>query len=79
MIFSKEEELFPTVNSSDISATEDVNVKDEAGEGNQNGKRKLSDKEATKKVCCFCRFIYYLRIYFLVCSVSIFSFFSSEY
>ncbi|GMN59785.1 hypothetical protein TIFTF001_028878 [Ficus carica] len=49
MIFLKEEELFPTVNSSDISATEEVNAQDEAGEGNQNGKRKLSDNEATKK------------------------------
>ncbi|EXC24922.1 HIV Tat-specific factor 1-like protein [Morus notabilis] len=65
MTFLQEEEVFPTVNSSDISATEKVketvnlsnppakeeeeNGNNEAVEGKQNGKRKLDDKEATKK------------------------------
>lgn len=68
MTFLQEEEVFPTVNSFDISATEEVketvnlsnppakeeeNGNNEAVEGKQNGKRKLDDMEATKKVYCF--------------------------
>lgn len=68
MTFLQEEEVFPTVNLSDIpsseelnatfnlsdqSTKEDVNDSSEVGEEKQNAKRKLSDKEANKKVSPF--------------------------
>ena len=62
MIFSKEEEVFSTVNTSNVSASEEdnatenlpdsstkeVNDNSEVGQGKPNAKRKLLDKEAAK-------------------------------
>lgn len=65
----EEEEVFPTVDSAGISASGEVTAplnlpdpskKEEAGDivnetakEKQNGKRKLADKEAPKKVCFY--------------------------
>lgn len=68
MTFLQEEEVFPTVTDSDASEkVEDssklsvsvTSLKDEANEANNtnvvaDGKRKLSDKEADKKVSSLC-------------------------
>lgn len=48
------EEAGATVNLSDTSIEEEVNGSNEVAKGRQNAKRKLSDKEANKKVCPFC-------------------------
>ncbi|XP_021804136.1 HIV Tat-specific factor 1 homolog, partial [Prunus avium] len=64
MTFLQEEEVFPAVNFSEVSAGEEVNApgnasgpskeedangSSEVEEGDQSSKRKLSDKEANKK------------------------------
>lgn len=68
MTFLQEEEVFPAVNFSEVSVGEEVNApgnafgptkgedangSSEVEEGDQSSKRKLSDKEANKKVCSF--------------------------
>lgn len=67
MIFSKEEEIFSTVNTSNVSVSEEdnatnlpdsstkgVNDNNEVGQGKQNAKRKSLDEETAKKVCHSC-------------------------
>ena len=66
MTFLEEEELFPTITSSDVFATEEVDAiinesepstkeivdgDSEVGKGKQKAKRKLTDMEDAKKVC----------------------------
>ena len=50
MIFVKEEEVFPTIKADDFPVEEEIKGTSDTVEANPNGKRKLPEKTAEKKV-----------------------------
>ena len=50
MTFSLEEEIFPTIQVAEASVKEEVNGTDVVNEIKHDGKRKLPEKQAEKKV-----------------------------
>ena len=60
MTFSLEEEIFPTIQVAEASVKEEVNGTDVVNEIKHDGKRKLPEKQAEKKVLLL---IYLLLVY----------------
>lgn len=50
MIFVKEEEVFPAIKADDFPVEEEIKGTSDTVEANPNGKRKLPEKTAEKKV-----------------------------